>query len=254
MGIDAKRIMEGIEREWLGVVRPAPQLVIARAGLPEERAGVDYCGRCGDSVGTGEASSAGCAGCFRSRVPWGRIVRVGRYEDLLREWIHDVKFDRDLAMGLALGRLLGSRLQACGITADFIVPVPGSLWRRVMRGSDHTAGIAWGVARQTGALLVHALSRRHRPVQRAVAPSARRKNVRGMFRRGWGLGLPQAARVVVVDDIVTSRSTMIEAVRALRSLYGLRRDSVTAATVAVADAMSRRKRAEASVGSANVDP
>ena len=54
------------------------------------------------------------------------------------------------------------------------------------------------------------------PFQSALAPSARRDNVRGVFRAAGGL-LLKGQTVLLVDDVLTTGSTASEAARALRA-------------------------------------
>jgi predicted amidophosphoribosyltransferase len=78
-------------------------------------------------------------------------------------------------------------------------------------------------------------------VQRSVAPTQRRANVRGCFRilplwRETLLGLPisrlSGRRIVLVDDVTTTRSTLFECARTLRRAGA--DAQITAAVLAVA--------------------
>jgi len=46
-----------------------------------------------------------CPACRGKRLPWARAVRLGEYDGLLRDAIHEVKFTR--------WRTLGSDLDGC---------------------------------------------------------------------------------------------------------------------------------------------
>jgi len=212
---------QAFERDWIGVRRPSPVRVLEEAGWMPDRPGVDYCPRCGESVGPGEwVPGSGCGTCRHRRPPWPRFVRLGAYEEPLRNWITEFKFAGWAAMGTCLGDRLGgavASLVPAGVEA--VVPVPTTLGRRWTRGLDQTWILARGVGRRVDGPSADLLVRSARPPQRSVPASARRANVRGAFRLSRA-GRRHARRergpALVVDDIATSRSTLAETCRTLR--------------------------------------
>ena len=252
-----RTLLPDLERAWLGVRRPAPASLIDSASPPCPDPADLYCTLCGESIGSGESPDRGCAWCARRRFPWVRLFRLGRYESPLRDWITSVKFQRDDALARELGRRLASVIlssSALPLPFDFIVPVPSSPWRRLMRGTDHTAAIAFGLSQRLNLPILRPLRRLHHPVQRAVPPSSRRANVRGVFRPArLRLPIPARSRFLLLDDIATSRSTLIESARALRALTAAPRASLVVAVLAVADDRSRRSRAQTN-SSPSLDP
>lgn len=200
-----------VERFWLGM-EAAPLLHRVRACAGHQESDL-ACPRCGGPVGAYEAGEDGCQSCAGERLPWKRLVRLGQYEDDLREAIQELKFGAWRRIGDELGQLLGRRLAeeaaAAGIPAARIalVPVPTTFRRRMGRGVDHTLVLARGMARAGGFEIVRALHRRHGPSQLDVPPSRRRANVAGVYRvrRRADLGGRVA---VLVDDVRTSGATL----------------------------------------------
>jgi predicted amidophosphoribosyltransferase len=152
-------------------------------------------------------------------LKWERLVRLGDYEGLLRDAIHDLKFSAWRRVGRELGTDLGGALaealRDAGISAReaVIVPVPTSFRRRMARGIDHTLVLARAVRAATGVPIAGALRRLHRPSQLDVPPSARRENVAGSMR-ARGVLRTRARVVIVLDDVVTTGATMTAACRA----------------------------------------
>ncbi|MDX2131208.1 MAG: hypothetical protein SFY69_04055 [Planctomycetota bacterium] len=235
-----------IEGALLGLTRP-PLVVRAReAGWMPDEAGA-FCPRCAASVGAFEGDETGCPACRGVKVPWERAVRLGVYEGVLRDIIHDVKFSAWRALGEELGALMGSAVCAAADRAGvergrFVVtPVPTTLWRRLSRGVDHTGALARGVAGVVGAPVVRVLDRRHRPAQTRVPASRREANVRGTMRvRRADLG---GSLVVLVDDVRTTGATLREACRAVWDMpRESRPEGIWVATAAVAEGEQWRRK------------
>ncbi len=192
----------------------------ARVGWAPDEPGV-YCDRCGRSVGPHEEDEMGCSVCLSRRLKWGRVVRLGAYNEPLSRWIQEVKFTRWSRLGMDLGRWLGESIQEQRVFGDngetdgtVVVAMPTSLRRRWSRGIDHAWVIARGVGLELGVPIVRALGRAHRPSQRRVAVSRRASNVRGTFvcrakKAVYG------RNVVLVDDVMTTGATAHEATKVL---------------------------------------
>lgn len=209
-----------IERVWLDPRSTSFGTRAREAGWRADDASA-YCPRCAHSVGPYEADGDGCSRCRGARLPWTRGVRLGVYDGLLRQAIHDLKFSAFRHVGVELGLELGQKIVHAQRRASLherklvIVPVPTSARRRLARRIDHTLTIARGVAKASGGTIVRALSRRHRPEQWAVAPSERSRNVAGAFRPRRRS--PQSGSLVVlVDDVRTTGATLRSASRALQ--------------------------------------
>jgi predicted amidophosphoribosyltransferase len=209
-----RRQIEGV---WFG---------LTRATLAERAADEDwrpdppsaYCSKCASSVGLHEETAEGCRICRGKRLPWSRFVRLGEYQGLIREVVHEVKFTRWRRVGTDAGRLLGAQLIPFleGLPREklAIIPVPTTFLRRMSRGIDHTLVLARGIHEVTGGRIVRPLRRSHRPSQVGLPMTERRRNVSGTMRlRGRpALG---GCTVIVIDDVRTTGATMMEACRAL---------------------------------------
>jgi predicted amidophosphoribosyltransferase len=167
-----------------------------------------------------------CTECRGKRLPWRACVRLGEYEGVLRDAVHDVKFSAWRKLGRDLGRELGARLRAslgrAGIDPDrvMLVPMPTTFRRRVARGIDHTLVITRGVRELLpGAIIARPIKRRHRPSQLDVPMSRRRANVARTMTPCGVLPEPNERQrllaVVVVDDVMTTGATMRESCRAV---------------------------------------
>lgn len=229
---------------WLGCPLPPAEQVIADAGWePDEPAA--YCGRCGDSVGPGEAGPSGCGSCRDKPAIADAVVRLGPYSGELRRWVLAIKYHQRWAeMAEALGQRLGEAIAASGVVDPrraVVVPMPMPWQRRLYRGIDHARLIASAVARRLDAPQAGVLAKALGPPQVSRSPSLRaRAGARGLSIRrrlgGWDLA---GLHVVIADDVRTTGASIRAAARLLRRLKPQR---VVAAILAVSDAAARRDR------------
>lgn len=98
---------------------------------------------------------------------------------------------------------------------DLIVPVPADTERLRRRGFNPAAWLASGLSRASGArMCTNALVRRPgHPPQRTLGGSARRANAADAFE--LGAADLRGYSVALVDDVVTTGATMLDAVRCI---------------------------------------
>jgi len=165
-----------------------------------------------------------CASCALADLPLTACVAAVRFEGRSADWIHRFKYPRRGLRGLdpapasvVAALLREAAARAPGPPPELIVPVPLHPRRLRSRGFNPAATIARPLARAFGVPFdAVALSRtRDTPSQTGLDRGARRRNVRGAFRPRRGRRLPE--RVWLVDDVVTTASTLSEAALALRA-------------------------------------
>jgi predicted amidophosphoribosyltransferase len=218
-------LFRSIEDVWLGLSTPPLEERLAAAAWSPDSTEA-FCHRCGSSVGPHEARSDGCPACCERKLPWERMVRLGEYRGVLREVIHEIKFTRWRRLGdqvgRQLGRSIGAAVAAAGLdpTRTALVPVPSSFRRRMARGIDHALVICRGIAAETRIEIKPILNRRHGRSQLAVPAGERARNVAGLIRPRRGLDL-SGWTLIVVDDVTTTRATLMAACRGVAQCHRL---------------------------------
>jgi predicted amidophosphoribosyltransferase len=143
-------------------------------------------------------------------------------------------------LGTALALAVAAVLTALpdGGGPVLLVPVPSSAAAVRQRGRDHVRELAGRAAAELRAAGVPA---RPAPLLRRAAgtrdsagltAAERSANLAGRFVPRRRAGCPPGGRPVLVDDVVTSGATLVEAARALRALRGPGAPPVLAAVVA----------------------
>ncbi len=195
-----------------------------------------YCPRCGATLGEGlRAGEDGCFQCPQPMPRFARIVRVAPYAAPLRPAIHRAKYQRPSLVPTRLAELLAAAVKAhCQVDdLDLALPVPMHWRRQLVRGWNHSRGLAEALAGHLALPVGHELIRvRNTPPQVHLTASQRAANMRGAFAVTRPATLA-GAHVLLVDDVVTTGATANEAARTLLSA-GARK--VTVAVLAKADA------------------
>lgn len=156
-----------------------------------------------------------------------RTVSGGPYDDLLHALIPAHKERQAWLLTRPLGRRLAGSVTELIMDGAvdgslLLVPVPSSPAVVRSRGRDATAAIATAAARRLRQHLHRpvAVARLLRSVRRVadqstLSESQRRKNLRGAYAVRGGHRRLTGTTIIVVDDLVTTGSTLTEASRAL---------------------------------------
>ena len=178
------------------------------------------CPWCAQTVGPYTDTSAGCMECRASALGFERAVRLGPYANRLRDAVLRTKTLGGEGLADLLGRIFaesrGELLRGEGI--DLVTAVPLHWWRRWTRGYNQSEAAARELARGVGVAFAPRLLRRVRWTPQQVQPTreARRENVKGAFRTRTSARI-EGRTVLVVDDVMTTGSTLGEVARVLKT-------------------------------------
>jgi ComF family protein len=180
----------------------------------------ECCRRCGAILPEGADPSDRCPSCQDYPLKFDAVFPLGQYDGPLRDVVLKTKRLSAEALSIAVGQLLAARLRdkIVQFRPDAIVPIPMHWIRRLRRGVNSPELIAECLGRTLTIPVLRTLARRrYTSPQKDLLPRQRFRNVRGAFavRRIQGRRL-QDARVLLVDDILTTGATCSEAAKLLK--------------------------------------
>lgn len=174
------------------------------------------CPRCALPLSNNAAEM--CQNCSRQLPVFGRAFAPFRYQPPIDALIKGLKFGRRLAHARLLGDLFAAALAERGDPRpDCIVPVPLHPLRLRERGFNQALELARTAARRFQIPLCAAGLRRIRYTLSQTQLDAHRRQTNPVGAFALGAPLP-GPRVAIMDDVITTASTIAECVRVLH--YG----------------------------------
>ena len=155
-----------------------------------------------------------CGQCQRSPPFFDHALAPLRYQTPVDFLIQGLKFHRQLVVARLLGELLAEVLEHVS-PPEFIIPIPLHRQRLRQRGFNQALELARPVARQLHIPLLsnHVRRTRPTPAQSTLDLKTRQANVREAFALNSAI---PGRHVAIVDDVMTTGSTVNELSRLLR--------------------------------------
>lgn len=174
-----------------------------------------YCRKCGIPC-----ESYHCPDCRERELDFEYACSAGTYDGVLRGAIHALKYEFHLALAQPLGELMvrcfpNTRLAG---NVDIAVPIPIHRSRMLDRGFNQASELLLVLSRRVSlpiALDVLYSARRTRD-QVGLSHDERAENVKGAFAVGNSDKII-GKRVLLVDDVMTTGSTLNEAAKMLKT-------------------------------------
>src|SRR6266508_3926100 len=191
-----------------------------------------FCQTCSEPFEGALTGAFTCATCAHRTIHFDAAIAAYRSRGIVRQIIHDLKYGRQIYLRHLVARWLraaldDARLRGCRL--DLIVPVPLHPTRQRERGFNQASLLAELLSAQVSIQSRPALERiRYTITQTALDRAERMENLHNAFRLRKNMDV-RGLRVLLIDDVLTTGSTLSECARILKRAGAI---SVHAATAA----------------------
>ncbi len=196
------------------------------------RINAPFCAKCSEPFPGAITQAFSCANCEHRILHFDSAVAAYRSRGLVRKLVHEFKYGHHRHLRYPLAEWLGETMsdpRLRGLRFDLIVPVPLHPARERERGFNQATLLAELLGEKIGVRLRPVLERiRYTSTQTAHDRAERMENLHDAFRLRKKADVRQL-RVLLIDDILTTGSTLSECARVLKEAGAI---SVHAATAA----------------------
>jgi ComF family protein len=191
-----------------------------------------FCATCSEPFSGAITQTFSCANCEHRILHFDSAVAAYRSRGLVRKLVHAFKYGRQRHLRHPLAEWLGETMRDPRLRDrrfDLIVPVPLHPARERERGFNQATLLAELLAHQVAVPLRPVLERiRYTRTQTAYDRAERAENLRDAFRLRKNMNVREL-HVLLIDDVLTTGSTLSECARVLKKAGAI---SVYAATAA----------------------
>ena len=147
------------------------------------------------------------------------VFAVSDYQDPLR-LLTLGKYYKNRVASIQLAQLIWSRTDLCYQDFDYIVPIPLHWTRYAWRWYNQSEIMAETLSEKSGKPLIHLLKRTRRTIfQTGLSYAQRTENLKDAFSLiDDDLSLYRGKKILVVDDVLTTGTTLYEAGKCLIKL------------------------------------
>jgi ComF family protein len=191
-----------------------------------------FCQKCSEPFEGFITSAFTCANCAHRTIYFDAAVAAYRGRGIVRQIIHELKYGRQIHLRHLVARWLHAALddeRLRGGRFDVIVPVPLHPARQRERGFNQASLLAELLSARTSIPVKPLLERtRYTTTQTALDRSERMENLHNAFRLRKNADV-RGLRVLLVDDVLTTGSTLNECARVLKHAGAFSVHATTAA-------------------------
>ncbi len=216
-----------LDRRCLLCAAPSGDEVLCHGCSRDLPRNLPSCPRCALPLPAGHRGL--CAACLRHPPCHERVACSFRYAFPIDRLIHLAKYRQRTDLARALGCLMARHppawLRPADDTPTLLVPVPLHPLRQLLRGYNQAHELCLPLAETLGLRLEPGALRRIRysTPQQQLRGSQRRRNLAGVFQAEERIVRGYA--VLIVDDVMTTGTTLEAAARALKRAGAIRTEA-----------------------------
>jgi ComF family protein len=161
-----------------------------------------------------------CESCENSNPYFDLARAIFQYNDASKRIVMNIKKKSDNYTAKICAKMILTRYENIFGEVDYITPVPSHWTRLLVRGFNPANIVAYELSKISNVKYAHLLKRTRRTdYQRNKSVSERSANVSGAFSRNQRKTNDiNCKNIILVDDVLTTGSTLNECAQTLKSL------------------------------------
>ena len=191
-----------------------------------------FCQKCSEPFEGAITDAFTCANCAHRTIHFDAAVAAYRSRGIVRQIIHTFKYGRQIYLRHLVARWLYAALDDERLSNrrfDIIIPVPLHPTRQRERGFNQASLLAELLSAEISIQSKPALERiRYTTTQTSLDRAERMENLHKAFRLRKNADV-RRLRVLLIDDVLTTGSTLSECARVLKRAGAISVHAVTAA-------------------------
>ncbi len=171
------------------------------------------CNKCGLPVGL-YYNRPDCITCKNRAIYYDKLHYVGEYHLNLMDLVHRYKYAKDKLLVYPFAEIIASQLS---FEYDVITCVPMHWFKKMTRGFNPAEVLAYEIGKLAKVKFDNSLLRRklYGKKQAGSAKTERLQNVKDLYV--YGKNAPKGGKVLLVDDVCTTGSTLSVCAKILKS-------------------------------------
>ena len=158
-----------------------------------------------------------CGSCLKQSPIVERVQVAFMLNDVLKKMIHAFKYSQQLYYSRLLAELMLPEIETLGVQA--LLPVPLHINRLSSRGFNQSLELAKQLSARLNVPVVNAVARiKDTPQQVGLSGKERRVNVKDVFVVDKKF-LEKYQSIAIIDDVITTGSTVNEVAKTIRQYY-----------------------------------
>lgn len=174
----------------------------------------NFCPKCGLPVGK-EANAADCKTCRGRSIHYDQLVFVNEYKTYIGELILNFKYRNDKLLAHFFGSWMVEKVKLQNWEFEAIIPVPMHWRKKIKRGYNQAEMLGFELSHYLKKPLKTNILKRSKLGEKQAGQSrtVRYKGVKDLY---YINKLPLYKSVILVDDVVTTGSTLSECAKLLK--------------------------------------
>lgn len=174
----------------------------------------NFCPKCGLPVGK-EENAADCKTCRGRAIHYNQLVFVNEYKTYIGELIVNFKYRNDKILAYFFGTWMIEKVKLQNWDFEAIIPVPMHWRKKIKRGYNQAEMLGFELSQYFKKPLKTNLLKRSRlgETQAGQSRTVRYKGVKDLY---FINKVPLYKNILLVDDVVTTGSTLSECAKLLK--------------------------------------